>query len=114
MATEKSAPAYTPRSFIGTYTGDGSESQKISGLPFAPKYVKIWRRPAVNQFSQGFETTTGIVGHLAEGASHNIDNGRLDDNRIISIEDDGFTVDDNGSNSDPNKSGQLYDFWAVA
>ena len=41
----------------GTYTGDGSTSQAITGVGFAPKYVKIVNRETVNASTVGvFET----------------------------------------------------------
>lgn len=100
----------------GTYTGDGSTSQAITGVGFAPKYVKIWQDPgaasaviqmfeAVDQFSTGYSVRY-IAAVTATQFAH------IDD-MIISLDSDGFTVDDNGADEHPNKNLQAYVWMAI-
>jgi hypothetical protein len=103
----------------GTYTGDGSTSQGITGLGFQPKYVKIWFRTTSNGTDmESYDTTDTIVDDNASGGAirteRSGDNSNYDfrTNAIISLNADGFTVDDAGGNSHPNKSGQIYNFVA--
>lgn len=98
----------------GTYTGDGTTSQAITGVGFAVKYVKIWIRSTASSATRDvFETTDTIVDDNASGTAWIIANGGtsvLIDNRIIAVGSDGFTVDDDGADEHPNKSGTVYNF----
>lgn len=97
----------------GTYTGDGTTSQGITGVLFAPKYVRIWNRETVDGTAiEAFETSADMVDDIAAGAAYDVKNAVIKDNAIISLDADGFTVDDDGLDSHPNKSGQVYNYIA--
>ena len=103
----------------GTYTGDGTTSQGITGVGFSPTYLKIWRRDTVdNNTISIFETIPEIMDDNAAGgaAQHTATastSHRFRTDRIISLDADGFTVDDAGSNGDPNASGVVYNYMAI-
>ena len=101
-----------PRIATGQYTGDGTLSQAIIGIGFRPRYIKIWMHVVATANIQTFLKTDTFAGDLAEiqlreadGADH-----RIISNRIVSLDADGFTVDDNGVDAHPNKLGQVYDY----
>ncbi len=97
----------------GTYTGDGSTGQSITGLGIAPIHVHILNRITVDDTAQKkFETTPEIVAANAAGGAFEHRSSLFKTDTIISLDSDGFTVDDGGSDSDPNKSETLYDFIA--
>lgn len=105
-----------PRIKSGTYTGDGTTSKAITGVGFLPVYVKIWRRQATSGDSTNFhDTTPEIMDDDAAGGCilNNAANTDFFNNRIISLDADGFTVDDSGSNFDPNASGVFYNYMAI-
>lgn len=96
----------------GTYTGDDSEGQAITGVGFQPKYVKVWIHPA----GEGAAPTTEKLDQSwADYAlSHQAAGGHaIHDNRVSSLDADGFTVDDNGANEYPNTNGTVYDYLAL-
>ena len=101
---------YRARIKTGTYTGDGSTSQAITGIGFQPKMVTIWI----------YSLTEGNTGQLTKidqfatdmaidawGTPHFIR-----DNRLISLDADGFTVDDDGTDDFPNTNGATYAYIA--
>lgn len=103
------------RIYLGTYTGDGTTSKAISGVGFEPLFVKIWVRPSsdgaanmVERIDNANWTDFGFA-HIAGGG-----HGERDDT-IISMDADGFTVSDAGlgTDSDPNTSGETYDFMCI-
>ncbi|MFH2074243.1 MAG: hypothetical protein ABIJ57_02675 [Pseudomonadota bacterium] len=98
----------------GTYTGDGSTGQAITGVGFAPKYLKIWKLGADGAGAVIFEKSdTSGWGTLAVKHANIalvISNA---DNAIISLDADGFTVDDAGSDQNPNANGETYHFLAL-
>ena len=98
----------------GTYTGDGSTSQGVTGVGFAPKYLKIWKLGADGAGAVIFEKSdTSGWGTLAVKHANIalvISNA---DNAIISLDADGFTVDDAGSDQNPNANGETYHFLAL-
>lgn len=99
----------------GSYTGDGATSKAITGVGFKPKYVKIWTRNAVDGTAINIhETTADIIDDNASGmsalhssaaAGHSVQA-----NTIISLDTDGFTVDDDGVDADPNANGVVYNY----
>lgn len=97
----------------GTYTGDGSTSQGITGIGFRPKYIKIWKRPTVDGSNKRHgERVDGFTGGFA---FLHIDAGGHEENEhlIISLDADGFTVDDNNGDQFPNKNGETYEYLAL-
>ena len=97
----------------GTYTGDGAVSQAITGVGFRPKYVKIVPHFAVDTTYSGTGPwsvlKTDTMDTQFSEANWGVGAG-IRDNMIISLDADGFTVDDDGSDNDPNKNGRVYDY----
>ena len=95
----------------GSYTGDGSTSKAITGVGFAPKFVKIWMAYAAGNLI-AIETTDLLVAVDANGVAHKHEGGTHSQikNAIISLDADGFTVDDAGTDSHPNTTGGAYTY----
>ena len=98
----------------GTYTGDGTEGQGITGVGFQPKYVKIWAHPvseANTQIHEKLDQTWGDydINHSTTATSEH----KSFDNRINSLDADGFTVDDDAANLPPNTDTVTYDYLAL-
>jgi len=98
----------------GTYTGDGTESQAITGVGFRPKYVAIWIQPGGPSVQSFFEKVDQFLVDLS--FMHFVWAGQehiFQLNALISLDADGFTVDDAGTDSDPNKNAQVYVYLAL-
>lgn len=100
----------------GTYTGDGSTSQSITGIGFQPVFVYIVPR----ETSDGTNvppifTTDQIVDDNANGGAIQLGQSahQFVINRIISLDSDGFTVDDAGADEHPNKNTQVYNYMVI-
>jgi hypothetical protein len=100
-ADHKVAPANT-----GTYTGDGATSKAITGVGFTPVWVLIARVDG-----------TGEVWHKMAGHSgltaQRLDASASGTSAITSLDSNGFTVDDNASDADPNTNGVSYAYLAL-
>ena len=98
----------------GTYTGDGTTGQAITGIGFQPKYVKIWVRLVSEAEQYIFEKMDDSWGDyciyesIVAGSEH-----RSLDNRINSLDADGFTVDDDAGDAHPNANGRVYSYLAL-
>lgn len=98
----------------GLMTGDGSTDQGITGIGFQPKFGLIF--PIVT--SEGnieiflfFEKfTTGYALRMWSESGGSTSNFRMLDNRVITIDSDGFSVSDDGSDQNPNKANQSYGY----
>ena len=100
----------TCRIKTGTYTGDGTTGQAITGVGFQLKYVYIF--PAItSQTAQNSMFKTDQFGIYAIWETPS--SFYSYDNRIVSLDSDGFTVDDDGLNSFPNASGVTYNYLAL-
>lgn len=100
----------------GSYTGDGSTSLAITGVGFKPKYVRIWERETTDRTAiNTWETTAEILDDNALGMAVHASATQLQvaDDRIISLDADGFTVDDNGTDAGPNRNGAVYNYLAI-
>lgn len=104
----------------GTYTGDGALSQAITGIGFAVRFVMITIRVTGSTLftdRSWMLTTDVIVDDGGSGVAASLDNsaGRssLDINTIISVDSDGFTVDDEGADTHPNTLNQVYNFFVL-
>jgi len=103
----------------GSYTGDGSTGQAITGVGFRPKYVKIWTHPTALSSEYIFEKLDQSWGDwsyyhidvVPVGAGDHAH--RADGSHINSLDADGFTVDDAGADLDPNANGVVYDYLAL-
>lgn len=98
----------------GSYTGDGSTSQAITGVGFRPK-VLIILLPISDGSSSIFGiTTTSLMARDPQGLGLFMSTGAVTnlDNRFISLDSDGFTVSDDGGDVFPNTNAQIYDYIA--
>ena len=94
----------------GSYTGDGSTSQAISEIGFRPKHLIISTIPDVDAASQHLYHKTD---QMANNWSVVVATALYEkDDRVVSLDSDGFTVDDDGGNQHPNKLGQVYVYTA--
>lgn len=98
----------------GSYTGNGATSYSITGIGFTPKFVKIWLADTSGGDTYVFEksdqhsTTFDTVWSCSA-----TDEVQTADNQIISIDADGFTVDDAGADAHPNKNAQGYIYLVI-
>ena len=93
----------------GTYTGDGSTSHAITGIGFQPKYVKIFVVVAAEAATMIFETVENLTASYAVSHITVANNEHYaSKDSIISLDVDGFTVDDDGTDAHPNKNTQVY------
>lgn len=118
MSTNVAGKTAAVRIATGTYTGDGTVSHAITGLGFRPKYVRIWRHnaEAAGTWNYIFERTDTYAGDLCHRISTAGTNAALMEvvgDCLISLDADGFTVDDGGIDDQPNTDGQLYDYLAL-
>jgi len=100
----------------GTYTGDGSTSHAITGVGFTPKLVMIWEHKTSAAYTTSTTRIAGMYGdlsfrHFFEDEGTDNPHG-LSSNKIISLDADGFTVDDGGADNDPNTNNTVYDYIA--
>jgi len=98
---------------VGTYVGDGSVSLAITGVGFQVKYVIIWSYTESTLASESIhEKATGFYTNM--NAFHSGAGGHgIGDDHIISLDADGFTVDDNANDEDPNSNGATYVYLAL-
>ena len=100
----------------GSYTGDGATSLAVA-IGFKPKYVKVWQRVTGNGINIGVYETVDVVmdDNASGGAIEHISDGghQFKTNAIISLDADGFTVDDGGSDLHPNKNTSVYNYMAI-
>jgi hypothetical protein len=99
----------------GTYTGDGATSLAVTGVGFKPRYVRVWQRSTSDGTSITInETTDTIIDDNGSGMSAQIVSAAtVEANTIISLDSDGFTVDDAGADAHPNTNGQVYNYLAI-
>ncbi len=116
MNSGATAPEWADRAKIktGTYTGNGSTSQAITGVGFQPTYVGIWEIASTS--GNKIEATNGMVSASKTFSHYGAASGSYhshQSDRIIAMGADGFTVDDAGSDSDPNKASRTYYYLAL-
>lgn len=102
----------------GTFTGDGAISQAITGIGFQTKFVQIWQRETtvgnLLDTRKVILTTAEILDDDASGGAIMEGSGdTFEDDAIIALGADGFTVDDNAANDAPNASSVVYNFLAL-
>lgn len=110
------SPSERTRMATGTYTGDGTTSQAITGVGFQPKYLRIWPRVTSDGTALGIlETTNTIMDDHGSGGAilYGSASNTFEANKIISLDADGFTVDDDGVDASPNASGATYNYLAM-
>lgn len=94
----------------GTYTGDGTEGQGITGVGFQPKFVIIFQDPASGAGGRVMAKMDQSWGTDAIG----VHSGTIYANHLLSLDADGFTVDDAAADEFPNQNGINYDYIAWA
>lgn len=105
----------------GVYTGDGAEDQGITGIGFKPIFVWIQMQRtsgALMDTDEAQMTTDKIIDDIAGGASMIIESGTagrssITAGRVNSLDADGFSVDDQASDANPNTLNQVYNFLAL-
>lgn len=92
----------------GQYTGNGAESYGITGIGFAPVFVIIFPYSAVANTSFNFS----IWKRLGDTLAFEVYASDWKDHAVISMDADGFTVDDAATDLHPNTSGIVYNYIA--
>jgi len=99
------------RIYIGQYTGDGTVAMAIIGIPFQPRFLWITPHALAQDLSgatyacvrhENMTTNLAVVSYMR----------LIYDNRVISLDANGFTVDDDNANAHPNTLNQVYDYVA--
>jgi len=93
----------------GTYTGDGTTSQAITGVGFQPKVLWIFTHPTVHSGTEQFfikldQDWSTFCLYVSSAQQITLDG------RINTLDSDGFTVDDAGVNGQPNTNAEVYDY----
>jgi len=97
----------------GTYTGDGTLSQAITGIGFLPKVLIIEEYSATdggNINGMSIKTTDNPATFMNW---HGNSGDKAYDDSIISLDADGFTVDDQNTDRHPNKNAATYMYTAL-
>lgn len=102
----------------GTYTGNGSTSQAITGVGFQPKFLLIIRGSGSTPLSLDGDVAFAIDAQLSEDGRSVIWNSSQsrfdrDTDAITALGADGFTVDDDGADRSPNANGYTYTYVAI-
>lgn len=102
----------------GTYTGDGSTGQAITGVGFQPKFLLIIRGSGSTPLSLDGDVAFAIDAQLSEDGRSVIWNSSgsrfdRDTDAITALGADGFTVDDDGADRSPNANGYTYTYVAI-
>tara|TARA_Y100000310_G_scaffold126272_3_gene125067 strand:+ start:19497 stop:20195 length:699 start_codon:yes stop_codon:yes gene_type:complete len=94
---------------VGSYTGDGTTSQGITGVGFAPSAVFVVLNQTGGFASETWYRTSGM------DQSTRLDTGLFDaaTDRIVSFDSDGFTVSDNSADHNPNTNSAAYRYLAL-
>ncbi len=97
----------------GTYSGDGETSQAITGVSFQVKalFVSIQEGNDASATVLMF-TSDVIVDDNAAGIAIEVASALAEQNTVIALGADGFTVDDAGGDAHPNKNGVTYNYLA--
>lgn len=100
----------------GTYTGDGTTSQAITGVGFPPKFVMISPNAPSEDAYTVWWTFDTLVDDMALGAAIFLQPSQANsilNNRIRSLNADGFTVSDDNLDAAPNATGAIYNYLAI-
>jgi hypothetical protein len=95
------------RTAIGTYTGNGSAAQAITGIGFQPDFVYVYNQSSsLNPFIKSDQDGTK--------AKHRA-NIHWEDDHLISLDSDGFTVGDGtgGLGNNMNVNSTIYTYLAL-
>lgn len=108
----------------GSYTGNGGTSNAITGVGFQPKLLHITKK--LTNVGDDFLrrewawTSDVIIDDISGGGFISVpgvnasgDDPSMEDDGILSLDSDGFTVDDDGADFDPNANTVVYNYWAI-
>ena len=108
----------------GSYTGNGGTSNAITGVGFQPKLLHITKK--LTSVGDDFLrrewawTSDVIIDDISGGGFISVpgvnasgDDPSMEDDGILSLDSDGFTVDDDGADFDPNANTVVYNYWAI-
>lgn len=95
----------------GTYIGDGTTGNAITGIGFRPRYLIVYKESGGTShvFWKTDTMTAARAARHTAGGGHSTNLADL----VIALGPDGFTVDDGGANLDPNVSGATYMYVAL-
>jgi len=96
----------------GSYTGDGEIDQNITGLGFAPGIVMIWTEDTAARHYVRLTGSAAGTCYFVDGPGGE-DHGGVRANSVITLDADGFSVDDAAGDGDPNTNSKNYLFWAA-
>ena len=115
MSALRVAQAIRAHVAVGTYSGDGSTSLAITGLGFSPKFLLlILGGNDGDSINYGF-TSSALVDDDPQGLMVNVASSgatTLQDNKILSLDADGFTVSDTSADAFPNTNGSTVHYIA--
>ena len=94
----------------GTYTGDGTTDQNITGIGFQPDVVFINADVLASGLEFFYVTSNFDVG---ESENWGGGNNQIIADKIISLDADGFSVDDAAGDAAPNKNNEVYFYFAL-
>ena len=94
----------------GTYTGDGTTSQAITGIGFEPKMVLIFEH---HTSAATWDRANVKITDMASNIAFQWHQHAYKTDEIVSLDSDGFTVDDKGANEAPNENNVVYDYVAI-
>jgi len=92
----------------GTYTGDGTTAKAITGVGFQPKVVWISNILLVDDQNIMGVMWKVLGQHTTTFADMHNNAGDKSYDRKITIDADGFTVDDDDADQDPNTNAEVY------
>lgn len=96
---------------VGSYTGDGAATKAVTGIGFQPRFVIVF----ANADPHGaFELSA--IKSSSNGTRSWVNGNQYEDDHIISLDSNGFTVGDgtggtNGNTCNINLSGYTYIAW---
>ena len=107
----------------GSYTGDGENSQGITGVGFTPQWMRIDRSYTDNETtaqSRGanIQTYTTVINDNGQGMSITGNDGSQEfwtylPDGIRTLDSDGFTIGDGGTSDHPNADSVVYNFVCI-
>ncbi|WP_422024630.1 hypothetical protein [Pyruvatibacter mobilis] len=116
LRTAQAIAALGLRLKTGGYAGDGTTSNAITGVGFQPKVLVIWESQADGGNPQFGWTSDTYMANDPQGLMvvvSNAGNTFSEDNRVLSLDSNGFTVSDEGADKYPNTNGTSYQYIAI-
>lgn len=98
---------------VGSYTGDGSTDQAITGLGFQPKAMWIFTETDTNRIFLMIENTDSNWYYTVSAGGGGQWQATALREGILTLDADGFSVSDGGVDDYPNKNTAKHWFFAV-